>query len=373
VNIAIISPQIYPCDTGGVEVFNYFLVKNLASHGHKIWVFTCHDYNWKQKNIINVKLQKRLLLFVEPSIIFCTLLELKKIRNQIDVLHVPYTSNSVLAYLALLARKLFGICYLISIHGGGMYPWRAKIFHKLFFQQASEIVAVSTTVKEEYEKRSGRIIKVIPPLIPFLNSKISKNELRRTYGFNDNDIIILSLGSIKKIKGSDALLNAFLKLEKDYVEKMHLKLLYVGDGPLKPFLEKIVKKVRLTSCIKFFGVVPYEKVPEMYKLADIYVIPSLFEGTPKSLLEAMFNGLPVIGSDTNGINNIITNNVNGLLFKVSDEKDLSIKLKTFIENEDLRDRLIKSAKKSVKENYDCEKTVLEFIETYKNTIKKTLR
>ncbi|GAG04436.1 unnamed protein product, partial [marine sediment metagenome] len=268
--------------------------------------------------VYNIKLSRRLLFFVGPSITFHIILKLKKLSEQIDVIHVSYTSNSVLAYPMLLAKKLFGIPYVISIHGGGMHPWHPKTPHKLFFQQAGSIVAVSKTIKEEYELRCNRKIKVIYPLIPFKDSKISKNELINKYGFRDTDIIILSLGSIKRIKGSGILLHAFFKLGRKYIKNNNLKLLYVGTGPMKTSLEKIVEKKKFNEHIKFYGSVPYEKVHELYKVAHIYVIPSLFEGTPKSLLEAMFNGVPIIGSDTNGINNIIIDNWNGLLFKVSD-------------------------------------------------------
>jgi len=370
VNIAFISPEIYPCITGGVEIFNYYLIKELATQGHKIWVITCCDYDWKYENVFNIKLWRRLLLFVGPSITFLILLKLKKFKQQIDVVHVPYTSNSVLVYSILLAKKLFGIRFVISIHGGAMYPWFPKALHRHFFQQADAIVAVSKTIKEEYELRCDKKIKVIFPLNPFIKSKIPKNELRNKYGFCDSDTIILSLGSIKRIKGSDILLHAFLKLGKEYVEKNNLKLLYVGDGPMKPSLEKTVEKKSFKGYVKFYGSIPHEKVSEIYKLGNIYVISSLFEGTPKSLIEAMFNGLSVIGSDTNGINNIIINKKNGLLFEVSNEKELSIRLKEIIENEKLRDKLSKNAIKFVREKYDYNKTVSEFIQVYKDIAKK---
>ena len=223
-NIAIISPGIYPCVTGGVEIFNYYLIKELAKRGHKVWIFTTCEHDWVNKNISVVKLNKRFLLHPTLSMDFHILFELMQLRKRIDVVHVPYTSNSHLAYPMLLAKKLFGIPYIIMIHGGGMYPWKQKTLQKLFFQYADAVVAVSETIKEEYEKRSGRNIKVIPPLIPFCESKIPKAELRNKYGFSNNDMIILSLGSIKKIKGSDILLDAFSKLGKDYMEKKNLKL-----------------------------------------------------------------------------------------------------------------------------------------------------
>ncbi len=368
VNIAFVSPQIYPCYTGGIEIFNYCLVKELATQKHNIFILTCCNYDWKFKNVYNIKLHDRLLLFIRPSITINTLIELKKLKSQIDIVHVPYVSNSLLAFPLLLAKKLFGIRYLISIHGGGMYEWKQNMFHKSFFKEANTIVAASTILKEEYEKRSKRKIKVIPPLIPFLKSIIPKNELRKTYGFSDLDLIILSLGSIKPIKGSDILLKAFLNLKKEYIEKNHLKLFYVGDGETKKSLKAIVKKASFEEYVKFYGLISYERVPEIYKLTDIYVIPSLFEGTPKSLLEAMFNNLPIIGSDTNGINNVITHNKNGLLFKTSDVQDLTNKLKTLVEDSDLRERLGRAANVYVRENYNYEKTLFKFIEAYKSVI-----
>jgi len=369
-NIAIISPQIYPCTTGGFEIFNYYLIKELAEQGHKIWVITCCDHNWDHDNISNVKIRKRLFVLTGFSINIQILLKLKKLRRQIDVIHIPYTSNSSLIYSIIIAHKLFGTSYIITIHGGGMHPWRLKTPHKFFFKNAFDIIAVSKIVKEEYENRCNRKIKQIYPMIPFAKSKTPKNELRRKFGFSENDTILLSLGSIKRIKGNDILLDAFLNLGKEYIKKNNLKLLFVGEGSMRNSLEKIVNKEDINSNVIFLGKIPYEKVSEMYKLADLYVIPSLFEGTPISLLEAMFNGLPIIGSDTNGINNNITDNVNGLLFKVGDEKELSIKLKKLIENKNLRDKLSKNATKFIKENYNFKNTLLKVIEIHQNTMKK---
>lgn len=367
-NIALISPGIYPCCTGGMEIFNYYLIKELATRGHTIWVLTYCDYDWKDKNINNMKLWRRFLILIDPSTIFHILLKLKKIAKQIDIVHVPYTSNSKLPYVMLFAKKFFNLSYIIYIHGGGMHPWKRQKLQKKSFENADDIISVSDIIKKEYEKRIKRTIKVIPPLIPFKKSRIQKNKLKKKYDFSYDDIIILSLGSIKKIKGSDVLLNAFLNLGKEYVTKNNLILLYVGDGAMKSSLEKIVEKKSFNENVKFFGNVPYEKVPEMYELADIYVIPSLFEGTPKSLLEAMYNGLPVIGSNTRGINNKIIDGENGLLFKLRDSNDLKEKIKLLVENLDLRKIGLKG-KEIIEKNCRFDNTVDDFVDVYKQVIK----
>ena len=369
-NIALISPPIYPCYTGGVEIFNYYLIKELAARGHKIWVLSYCDYDWKDKNIHNMKLWRRFLILVDPSTIFHILLTLKKIAKQIDIVHSPYTSNSKLPYVMSLAKKFFNLSYIIYIHGGGMRPWKWQKLQKKSFEKADDIISVSDIIKKEYEKRTKRIIKVIPPLIPFKESRIPKNKLKKKYGFDYDDLIILSLGSIKRIKGSDVLLNAFLNFGRDYIKRNNLKLLYVGDGAMKASLKKIVEENGFDEYVKFFGNISYEKVPEMYGLADIYVIPSLFEGTPKSLLEAMYNGLPAIGSNTRGINDKIIDGENGLLFNLKDSNHLKEKIKLLIENPDFRKIGLK-AKETIERDYCFNDTVEGFISVYKSVVARS--
>jgi glycosyltransferase involved in cell wall biosynthesis len=366
INIVILSPELYPCKIGGVEIFNHYLIKGLSKKGHEVWVFTTCNNDWDENNIHTVELNRRYLPRSNITVNLYILNKLNKMKKQIDIIYVPYTSNSHLAYPMLLAKNIFDVPYIISIHGGGMHPWKPKTPHRLFFKHADAIVAVSKTIKENYEKRSMRKITVIPPLLPFTESGIPKHEARKKYGFNDQDAIILSLGSIKKIKGSDILLDAFLNLDREFIEEHNLKLLFVGDGPLHSELQEKCDKIGFDQYVKFFGYVPREKIPEMYGLADIYVIPSLFEGTPITLLEAFFNGLPILGSNTTGINNLINHGVNGLLFAKENAQDLNAKLIEIVEDKDLAAKLGRFAKNDYLKNYNFENVVDEYITIMKD-------
>lgn len=350
-NIVMISPAIYPCVTGGVEIFNYYLIKELAKRGHKVWIFTNCEHDWNDKNISAVKLSKRFLLKPTLSIDSHILFKLIKLRKRVDVVHVPYTSNSHLAYPMLLAKKLFDIHYIIVIHGGGMYPWKQKTLHKLFFQHADAIVAVSETIKEEYEKRSGRKIRVLPNLIPFNHSKETKIDLKKKYDL-ENSLDILYLGTIKKIKGVDTLINAFMCLGLEYIKNNNIKLVICGMGSLKNSLEKKVGLSGFSEHIKFWGFVDDKTKLEAFKMSDIYVIPSHFEAQSISLLEAMSNGLPIIGTDTTGISNMIKEGDNGLLFPVGEHFILKNKLKLIIEDDDLRLNLAIRSEKYYNENFN---------------------
>ena len=204
-----------------------------------------------------------------------------------------------------------------------------------------------------------------------MESTISKEKLRNKYGFHNDDKIILSLGSIKKIKGSDTLLYAFLGLGITYIKNNNLKLLYVGEGPMKKGLIEIVKEKGFNKYVTFLGIIQHKEIPNIYKLSDIYVISSLFEGAPNSLLDAMFNGLPIIGTNINGINNLIQHGKNGLLYEKGNIKELSTKIMKIVENEDLSNKLSSAAKKArLVEQNKFEYIISQYIKSYEKVCKR---
>lgn len=353
-NIFIFAPSLYPCEIGGMEIFNYYFAESLSKL-YDISILTNCDQNKIGKvEYIYINKNKFLLFF------YIDILTKLLIHKNYDLLVFPYTSNSPLIYPFLLINMVFKINYIIVIHGGGMYPWSHVFFQRKFFMEASDIIAVSKPIKFEYEKRTGKSIKFIPPLIPYEIAKEFRENLRRKYNLKDVDVIFISVGSIKKIKGCSILLEAFIELGEEYIKNNHLKLIYVGEGPLRLELEKKVRENNLENFIIFMGSVPHENVNELYKIADVYVIPSLFEGTPLSLLEAMFNSLRIIGSDVSGINNIIKHGNNGLLFKPEDYLDLKNKMEYIIQNIKQSTILGKNAKKSYLTNYSYENMINQY-------------
>jgi glycosyltransferase involved in cell wall biosynthesis len=372
--IAVISPNIYPCvHGGGLETFNYYFIKELAAQGHTIWLFTYCDYDWSEDNIHCVKLWKGfpggILLTLHLSII----LNLVKLRDKIDILHIPYASNDDKAFPVLFGKKFFGLPYVLTIHGGMTLEWRFKMLHKLFYVNADAIIAVSERIKAEYEKRSGKKIKVIPPLLPFVESIFSKSELRKKYGFNESDTILLYLGSIWYMKGSDILLEAFISLGEDYIKSHNLKLIYVGESikgeeDMINMLQRTVAEIKFGEYVKFLEPVAHERVPELYKLADIYIKPSLLEGSPVSLKEAMFNALPIIGSNVDGINTYITHGKNGILFEKGDSIDLKNKIIQLIEGNNLAHRLGIAAKNDYSTQYVFQNMISDHLKIYKEVL-----
>jgi glycosyltransferase involved in cell wall biosynthesis len=368
-NILFISSYLYPCHLGGVEVFNFHLIRALAKD-HKVTVLTTCAADLGRKNVSLIRINPRRCLFQKPSLLLEHVRFLLKFRKEIDLVHVPYMSRSWLHGLYLpVFRRFFRIPYVLVLHGGGMLPWKPRLLHQLLFRKAEAIVAVSRAIQKEYESRSGRSIRLIPPLIPFRPATRSKSELRQALGYSEDELIILTLGSVKKIKGSDLLAQALYHMGSEALEKHRARLLVVGDGPMRKSLEEQVKQRHFEKWVKFLGPVPHEKVREMYRLADVYVIPSLMEGAPLSLMEAMFNGLPIVGSDIESIRMFIQDGRNGLLFRTGDSRALGKQLDVLMSDPGLRERLGKAARLSHDSGQHFEDVVSAHLRLYEEIIK----
>ena len=135
---------------------------------------------------------------------------------------------------------------------------------------------------------------------------------------------------------------------------------------MRNYLERKVIEESMSEFVIFYGSVAYEHVSDVFKMADIYVIPSLYEGTLISLLEAMYNELPIIGSNTQGIHNIISNEKNGLLFEKGNPSDLRKKIIVLSENERLCEEIGKKAKETYESSYNYDNIIDFHIQLYKN-------
>lgn len=319
---------IYPCTTGGMEIFYSKLLPVISKRENVILVTNCKQINPEGYKIYTIP--ERILFLPgtqKLAALFFTFWKLIRLRKKIKIVHLPYTGNAGRwGFLFPVLKKQFGINYLIHIHGGGMKPWKKRGKDMILFKNASKLLAVSDVIKKEYEKRTGRNILVVLPLVPFATISESNQEVRKKYKFNPEDTIILYVGSLKEIKSPDVLLEAFLLINEEFINEYNLKLVFVGDGILKEDLQNRAISSRYRDNVYFTGKITYEEIPYYYKMSDVYIIPSRFEGTPKSLLEAMFNKIPVIGADVNGINNVLSNGKDALLFEAGNFFELKKKI-----------------------------------------------
>lgn len=206
-----------------------------------------------------------------------------------------------------------------------------ETMRKLLYKHASGIVAQTNYSKQflENEIKHNNICVIPNPVQPFNKTPKEGNN------------IILNVGRLIKTKKIDILIDVFSKTDVSDWE-----LWIVGDGPELQYLEKIAKDKGLINSVKFWG--NQKDIQWYYSQADIFAFPSVSEGFPNALLEALSAGLACISFDcVAGPSDLIQNGENGFLIKVFDEKSFLDKLSTLMDNVELRHKLGAKAMASV--------------------------
>lgn len=184
----------------------------------------------------------------------------------------------------------------------------------------------------------------------------NREELRKKYGINEDDIVFLFSGRVCEEKGVMPLVNAFKR-----IDNKNCKLLIVGASFYSSTMNsKFIKELKSNlndkkEHVLFTGYVEYEKMPEIYQVADILVVPSLFEeALSLTLIEGMSTRLPVIISNSGGMPEVV-NETAFIAKRENIEEDLKKYMSMYINNSELRNEMAEKAYKRSesfsKENY----------------------
>jgi glycosyltransferase involved in cell wall biosynthesis len=196
-------------------------------------------------------------------------------------------------------------------------------------------------------------IYVIPNTIVLSISK--KNDSNRS-----SEILnLVCVSRIEENKGIKFLIESYLSSYEQFSEKVFLNI--VGDGPLLNNLVSFHENQN-SSKLKFHGFV--DNIHEILQNADIFILPSKFESFPLSILEAMSVGLPIISTNTGGIEDMVFNGENGFLVDYNDSFSMSNSMKKLI---DISDERAKMGLKSL-EIFNNKFSNTVFIENFKNLI-----
>ena len=133
-----------------------------------------------------------------------------------------------------------------------------------------------------------------------------------------------------------------------------VRLLLVGSGPQREELANYAAQKALT--VEFAGVLPHEQLPAVLQQADLFVLPSLSEGHPKALLEAMSCGLPCVGTNVPGVRDVIRDGDNGLLCAVT-AADMAQKITQVLTTPELAQRLGEQARHYITSDYEIKKLI----------------
>ena len=178
-----------------------------------------------------------------------------------------------------------------------------------------------------------------------------------------NIIRILWIGRFVPGKGVEYLIDAFNILVKEYP---NLEILMVGNGPLKEKVKHKIYKLNLNKNIILKEFVPNIKLPELYQNSDIFVLPSLSEGVPRTMLEAMACGLPIVCTELPQLVDIVKEC--GVLVPLKDFRALAEGISKVISDRKLAQKFGRNARTKMVENYSWDDSVRKTIELYMELI-----
>lgn len=188
---------------------------------------------------------------------------------------------------------------------------------------------------------------------------IDKDLKRRELGIPVDGLVVGVISRLEKVKGITYLLQATPKILKQYPK---LILLVVGDGSEKNALITECHQLGVQSHVVFTG--SRNDIPEILQVLDVYVLPSLSEGLPMGLLEAMAAGCPVVATNVGGIPNAVTHEDTAILVEAGESKKLAVALINLLQNKSLRNRLSINIQDVFHENYTAEIMVKKYMQLY---------
>jgi glycosyltransferase involved in cell wall biosynthesis len=166
---------------------------------------------------------------------------------------------------------------------------------------------------------------------------------------------ILFVGGNMERKGIISIINSSPNVISRY---KNVKYHIIGEDPKLNYYINLCKDLGVHSNFIFHGNITPENLKHFYNMANLFLLPSIEEALGISILEAMANNIPVIATKVGGITEIITNNTNGILLEPNNTQELSDKIIKIIDDKQLRDRIIKNAKITIKKfsnetMFDC--------------------
>jgi glycosyltransferase involved in cell wall biosynthesis len=257
-------------------------------------------------------------------------------RNVVKQLHqldceLVHCWNYTGHIIGSLASIIVRIPCIFSI--GGLDPWK-KTWQLSFYRLLNRLADIFV-----FQSRAERDIVSQKEWIPLIRTQIIPNgvdhqrfhianrdgvraEIREKMSLHPSLPLILSVGSLRPIKGHDVLIEAVRRICEIQPDLL-FQVLIVGDGPLREAYEQSAHELP----ISFAG---FQKdVERFYLAADLYCQPSRSEGLPNAVIEAMSCGLPIIASEVGGMAELVTVD-NGLMCKPGDPETLARKLYTML-------------------------------------------
>ena len=374
----------FPPIGGGGGWVSYFLGKHFAAAGHEVHLITSqfrdcatdeqvggfhvHRVRSLRKNRDVCAVHEMLTYAVSSSLYGLRFAK----QFQPDIVQVFFGIPA--GGGAYLLRKLRGVPYVVFLGGRDVpsrnpdppyYRWLylfLKPIIRAIWGNASAVVACSDGLRELARETDSFVkMDVIPDGLDLGRFERVQRDAC------PEKVRVLAIGRLIPRKGFQFLIRALPHIIENAAYDFEIEI--VGDGPYQGELLRLSADLGVASHIRFAGSVPYSELPHKYRDADVFILPSLAEGMPLVVLEAMGTGLPIVASRVQGIDELVVEDVNGALFDAGDVEGLARSLVKLINAGERRVEMGKASVERVKP-YDWKHIADAYLALYSDIVKK---
>ncbi len=286
-------------------------------------------------------------------------------REKIDVIETfTHDSNMVALPIAWLAR----VPVRIATHHGvieGFSRWRMfihswmvnhNIAHKLVaVSQKTREVSLSEGICEE------RIAVITNGIVPLPIESRSRFEVREEAGMDVNDLMLVSVGRLVYQKAHEVLVACMPDVLKEFP---NVKVLIFGEGPLRTDIQAQIEKLGLSNSVRLPG--KTDQIARYLASADVFVMPSRWEGLPIALLEAMSAGLPSVATKVEGVDEVLLEGEHGLFVPVENPQALAQAILQLLRDPQARSRMGAAARLHISTKYTVDRMCEQYLELMLN-------
>jgi glycosyltransferase involved in cell wall biosynthesis len=262
-------------------------------------------------------------------------------RERVDVIHAhQYTPF----FYAVLARQLYRRApIMFTEHGRHFpdYPRRKRmLFNRLMLRKRDRVVGVGKAVADALIANEG----MPAPRVEVVYNGIDTDAfaaacadcagLRRELDLREADFVIIQVARLDYLKDHAAAVRTMHRLASS---TPRARLLLVGEGPERGKIEALVRELGLEGHVRFLGL--RQDVARLLPAADVFLLTSISEGIPLTVIEAMAAGLPVVSTRVGGLAEVVEEGATGLLAPAGDDAALAAHLHRLVEDAELRRRL----------------------------------
>jgi len=288
-------------------------------------------------------------------------------KEKPDILHTHLFHADI---LGRIVGKLAGVPKIITtIHniniGGAIREFIIRVTKNFvdYNIAVSNIVAENAIEKKMADKRK---LALIYNGVDLQNFPIkNKSDVRAKLKISQNKTMLVSVGSLTKQKGYNYLLDAVKEINSDFL------FFILGEGPERRALEEKIAKDGLAERVILTGNVT--NVNDYLQAADVFVMPSLWEGFSIALLEAAASKKIVVATDVGGNSEIIQDGKNGFLIKPREAEVLAKKIEYVLDlSEEEKKKIEERVRKTIEENFSIDKMVRKYANLYSKLISNSL-